>query len=409
MGEEFRFVDVPFPTQWSEVKDVGSFDEFVPRNLQKPATPICLQDYVVDEAGGPHHAAAADEEEETVLSELPDPSEYADDADLSFHHRDSMSYASSEASTAVSRSARRRRGRRAAKAKATSSTSSRLQNVLPILDGPAWEDLMISEDKKVELCDQIESGGRSAAEALDVIKGAVLRMAFEPFGCRLIQLALDAADATTKEAMVREIQGNVLDAISSPHANFVIQKAIEVLPVRSASFIAEELKGHTAEVARHRFGCRILCRLVEHHLSDSSSATELIDEMLQEAEQLIHHNFARHVLELILEHGTAEQKHRIADAIRANLFHNAKNRNASYVVERALVHCDVSDREAIAAELLADSERFLTLATHECGSHVAKAVLTLGGEAARQAKELLEQSAGRVRASKYGKRLMDDI
>jgi len=234
-------------------------------------------------------------------------------------------------------------------------------------------------------------------------------MAFEPFGCRVIQLSLQMADATRKEAIVRELQGHVLDAISSPHANFVIQKAIEILPVTSASFVAEELKGHTSEVARHRFGCRILCRLVEHHLGGSSAATQLIDEMLQEAEQLIHHNFARHVMELILEHGTAEQKHRMADAIRANLFHNAKNRNASYVVERALVFCDDSDRGAVAEELLVDSERFLTLATHECGSHVAKAVLSLGGEAASRAKELLDNSAGRVRASKYGKRVMDDI
>jgi len=223
------------------------------------------------------------------------------------------------------------------------------------------------------------------------------------------------ADATRKETLVMELQGHVLDAVSSPHANFVIQKAIEVLPVASASFVPEELKGHMTEVARHRFGCRILCRLIEHHLcgsSCSSSTAELMDEMLLEAEQLIHHNFARHVMELILEHGTEEHKHRVAGAIRANLFHNAKNRNASYVVERALVFCSAADRKAITSELLADPERFLVLATHECGSHVAKAVLSLNGDAARlvrQAKELLLQSASRVSASKYGKRIMDDM
>jgi len=59
MGEEFRFMEVPYPTQWSEVKD-SSFAEFTSGSLQKPATPIFLQDYVVDEAGGPQRRKSSE-------------------------------------------------------------------------------------------------------------------------------------------------------------------------------------------------------------------------------------------------------------------------------------------------------------------------------------------------------------
>merc|ERR1711977_211075 len=116
------------------------------------------------------------------------------------------------------------------------------------------------------------------------------------------------------DCIVAELYGHVRLAISSPHANFVIQRVIEVLPINSASFVAEELATFAAEVARHRFGCRVLSRLVEHHLCGNGTAPStnvLIDEVLRETDQLIHHNFARHVLELILEHGTKVQKHKI--------------------------------------------------------------------------------------------------
>merc|ERR1719498_1688693 len=125
--------------------------------------------------------------------------------------------------------------------------------------------------------------------------------------------------------------------MASPHANFVIQKIIEVLPVASTAFVAEELAGVAGDVARHRFGCRVLSRLVEHNsigTASSPAIDSLIDELLHEADKLLHHNFARHVLELILEHGKADHRHKIARTLQNNLFNLAKNRCASYVFEK---------------------------------------------------------------------------
>jgi len=165
-------------------------------------------------------------------------------------------------------------------------------------------------------------------------------------------------------------------------------------------------------VARHRFGCRVLSRLIEHHLcgrSTSLATNNLIDELLLEADQLIHHNFARHVLELILEHGNDIQKKKIADMIKMNVFLYAKNRNASYVVEKALALCHAQDTLAIASELLLDPQGFLMLAVHECGTHVVKAVMQSHADCAERANKLLLAEADMVKSSKYGKRLLDEM
>jgi hypothetical protein len=283
---------------------------------------------------------------------------------------------------------------------------------MAILESPPVESLTVTEETKAELIRQLELGGDMMHRAISSIRGSVLKMALEPFGCRVVQVALDVAGPTDKDSLVSELHDHVRLAITSPHANFVIQKVIEVLPAKSASFVAEEMLSFVVEAAQHRYGCRVLCRLVEHHLCgglDCSATTDLIDRLLLKTEQLIHHNFARHVLDLILEHGGASQRQHIAKTIRRDVYCHAKNRYSSYVVEKALTLCSATEAASIACDLLATPEQFLTLAVHECGMHVVKSVVKLHAECGRQAKDLLLANAERVASTKYGKRLLEDM
>jgi pumilio RNA-binding family len=198
----------------------------------------------------------------------------------------------------------------------------------------------------------------------------------------------------------------------SPHANFVIQKIIAVMPVTRASFVSDELIGNVAEVARHRYGCRILCRLVEHHSGAESMATKiLIDELLQDVAPLCHHSFARHVIESVLEHGTYEQRHKVAVEISRDMLHHARNRNSSYVVERALSSCSIEDQRMIASEFLRSGrDRVVGLAMHDCGSHVVKALLISEcTEYVQMIRQILKASEARLTLSKYGKRFLEKI
>lgn len=280
------------------------------------------------------------------------------------------------------------------------------------MEAPNPSQLLVTKEEKSKLIQQLEEGGDAMSRALSSIRGSVVRMSTEPFGCRVVQMVLDVASTSEKERLVDELRGHVLLAIASPHANFVIQKVIEVLPVSSTNFIAEELSCFAAEVARHRFGCRVFSRLVEHHLcsnSTSPATNNLVDELLRQTDQLIRHNFARHVLELILEHGSEVNRHKIAEIIRRHLFDYAKNRSASYVVEKALVFCGPLDTWALASDLLADPQLFLMLAVHECGSHVVKAAMKSHEACALKAKGLFLADPERMKSSRYGKCLLEEI
>merc|ERR1711933_524473 len=111
------------------------------------------------------------------------------------------------------------------------------------------------------------------------------------------------------------LQGAVVEAIKSPHANYVIQKIITVLSVQEAPFIAEEIQGAVAELACHEYCCRVFCRLLENAAADESTV-RLIDSLLAEAEVLFTHAYGHHVVECVLEHGLVHQRSQIVSALR---------------------------------------------------------------------------------------------
>lgn len=318
--------------------------------------------------------------------------------------------ASSEASTAVSRSARRRRGRRAGKEREMEGTAMELRRPLQMMH-KSNETLAVSKERREELLQELDSDALTQSRTIASLHGEVQKMSFELHGCRVVQRALEVGDSVERDHLVEELRGQVAAMIASPYANFVLAKIVEVVSIASANFVAQELATFASEVARHRFGCRILCRLVEHHLSTTGTAnatSQLIAELLVEAEQLINHNFARHVIEMVLEHGTPDQRHSIAMAMRKNVLQTSKNRNGSYVVEKAMQYCSDADQQAIAGELVSDAESFLMLATHECGSHVVEAIVKSHTTSAADARTILLREVDMVSASKYGKQMLQN-
>eukprot|EP00438_Fugacium_kawagutii_P030848 Skav210409 [mRNA] locus=scaffold1416:346185:346427:- [translate_table: standard] len=79
-----------------------------------------------------------------------------------------------------------------------------------------------------------------------------------------MQAALEEASPDFQQAFANELQGKGLKLCQHLHANFVLQKYVELMPSSSASFLLEELTPHAMEVAVHVYGCRVLQRLIEH-------------------------------------------------------------------------------------------------------------------------------------------------
>lgn len=277
---------------------------------------------------------------------------------------------------------------------------------------------------------RLEVGSDAWKNLLEAVQGRVLILAFDASGCRLVQDALESSPEDIGVSLADELRGHIRRAIDSPHANFVLQKMVDVLPAGQISFVIEEIAGTAVETARHRNGCRVLSRVFEHcgaedncaeainegdaddaagKIKSSSLVSTVMDEVLQEATALSRHPLGHFVIEAILQHGTVTQRAKVAESLRGRLTKNAKNRSASYIVERALQLCGPKERDAMVSELLSNESDLLLLAQCRFGRYVVKTVASLDTADGQKARGVLQAASKELRANKYGSRLFDEM
>eukprot|EP00928_Gymnodinium_smaydae_P012065 TRINITY_DN14396_c0_g1_i2.p1 TRINITY_DN14396_c0_g1~~TRINITY_DN14396_c0_g1_i2.p1 ORF type:complete len:507 (+),score=67.04 TRINITY_DN14396_c0_g1_i2:61-1581(+) len=319
--------------------------------------------------------------------------------------------------------ARRRRRQKAASFAAVDASGRRMDRDDAILSEgsakvaqPAWSRdpvvqriLLQSYGPKrcAELTAMLARGGQAAAQALQAIHGSMLALSLDANGCRLVQEAFEVADQSDAAVLAHEFQGHVWTTIASPHGNYVVQKMVEVLPSSIVRFIVDELRGYAMETACHRFGCRVLCRLLEHTGSEASTIA-LMDEVLLQANALFTHEYGHYVIESMLEHGKPMQLSLVARALCNDAMRYAGDAKGAFVMKAALSHCTVSDAQRLVEALFASADQMLTLAQDRCGHHVVLALLRLPAPLSSMAWSALQRLSPQLRSSKYGCRVLEE-
>jgi len=232
------------------------------------------------------------------------------------------------------------------------------------------------------------------------------RMIFQDYcSTRAAQRALETASATEQVALASGLHGRVRSAMQDKNANYAITKAVEVMPGDRIGFIAEELLGYGRDLATHRFGCRVICRILEHLSPRDTNSLSLLEEVLVDAEHLCSQAFGSIVMRHFLEHGP-QFRSRVAAALCQNTVSCALARKGSLVVEAAIRYCSPADAGLLAEQLLGDSDDVWTLATGQFGRHVLCFLLTLEGDKSEIRQSTLDAllpMAKELSTSKYGK------
>lgn len=238
------------------------------------------------------------------------------------------------------------------------------------------------------------------------MRGHVYDLARDPSHCRLLQEVLERCSSREGQRLAEELQGRVWELSTCPHGNFVVQKVISHLSCSASEFIARELQGWAVPAAKNRQACRILCRLLEFR--GSGATWDLIDELLKDVGSLCQHSFAHHVIQSVLEHGKAEHKERIADALLLDGFRFATHKHSSYLIEKVLCYCSERDQEKLIRSL-GTMPKLLELAKTPYGSFVARALLRDERVNYEGAMRLFKQHQKELEESKHGLRFLLEL
>lgn len=217
------------------------------------------------------------------------------------------------------------------------------------------------------------SSERRPMEPLGEVAGRVVALSHHPLGCRILQDALERTHDGAHVALASELRGHVWAAARCPHANHVLQKCVKVLPSSAASFIREELAQGpgVGEAARHRFGCRVLERLVE---SCGGERGSLVDGLAADAAELFAHPCGNFVVQCLLEHAPRECRVRVQRVLEQRIHVATTSCHARAVISKALVCAQGEELASLARALCG---RPGVLQSMACTRHGHKGVLHL--------------------------------
>eukprot|EP00928_Gymnodinium_smaydae_P089349 TRINITY_DN73327_c0_g1_i1.p1 TRINITY_DN73327_c0_g1~~TRINITY_DN73327_c0_g1_i1.p1 ORF type:complete len:574 (-),score=120.47 TRINITY_DN73327_c0_g1_i1:44-1765(-) len=202
---------------------------------------------------------------------------------------------------------------------------------------------------------------------LDRVRGHILALAMDARGCHLVQSLLMLSDDRERGNIVWELRGSLLAVLESPHANHVLQRAVELMKPPALDFVLPELlsQRHPAELARHHYGCRVLERLLEHF--PASLLVECIEGILQDAPNLARHAFGTYVLQHLLEHGEPAQRRRIlVEVLHGDITGTVNNMHAIGVLDKAMTYLAPEDQLSL-AEFVMDTPGLLVQMAYQRG------------------------------------------
>ncbi|CAE7420272.1 PUM2 [Symbiodinium natans] len=259
----------------------------------------------------------------------------------------------------------------------------------------------------VELFSPTPEGARCS------IRGRVWQLCQQQNGCRRVQEAIDACSSDQdRHSLAFEMVGHVWEAARCPFGNYVLQKFITVLRPPDCQFIVDEIssrgKRAASQLARHRYGCRIMQRLLEHVRQEQASS--MVEGLLGEALQLARHQYGNFVMQCVLSHGTLAQQRSLCLLLKPQACELAMDQNASAVLAKALRHVSPEDKVCLANGLLSKPGLLLAMSKIRHGHQTTLALFRiLEGDMLESALNAMRENFALLSRFRYGRVVLRGI
>lgn len=207
------------------------------------------------------------------------------------------------------------------------------------------------------------------ADLRDSLKGEMLHLSLQMYGCRVVQKALEALGEEDLPRLLMEFHHNVISCIHDQNGNHVIQKCIEVMSTKAKNaleagnesqaaffneqieFVIDDVLGNVQSLSCHPYGCRVLQRILEHCVD--STRERALDEIRQCHRALLDDQYGNYVIQHVLKYGRISDRDSILQIVVENgLLRLSKQKFASNVVEKLLNYGTPGQRNSIVREML---------------------------------------------------------
>jgi len=211
-------------------------------------------------------------------------------------------------------------------------------------------------------------------ELMDAVYGQdVVALCLNTHGCRMIQKAIQCLDQEDVCKLITKFKDYVLPFTHDPNGNHVIQRCIQVMssfskcamnngdPDLASSlsgkmqFIIDDIVANVETLSAHRYGCRVVQRVVEH--CEGKQKQDVLDGIMSCDRKLAVDQYGNYVIQQVFMHGGEDDTAKILETLTENnsLLSLSKHKYASNVVESVLVHGKSDHKKKIIDAMLKDT------------------------------------------------------
>ncbi|XP_066532480.1 pumilio homolog 2 isoform X4 [Hoplias malabaricus] len=243
------------------------------------------------------------------------------------------------------------------------------------------------------------------------IRGHVLPLALQMYGCRVIQKALESisSDQQVISDIVRELDGHVLKCVKDQNGNHVVQKCIECVQPQALQFIIDAFQGQVFVLSTHPYGCRVIQRILEHCTQEQT--LPILEELHQHSEQLGQDQYGNYVIQHVLEHGRPEDKSKIVAEVRGKVLALSQHKFASNVVEKCVIHSSRAERALLIDEVCCQKDgphsALYTMMKDQYANYVVQRMIDMAEPAQRKIiMHKIRPHIATLRKYTYGKHIL---
>lgn len=185
----------------------------------------------------------------------------------------------------------------------------------------------------------LEYSNRAQVKSLTrCIENSVCLLSMDPFGCHVVQKALDCVDEEMKHIIVEELLNNVSETMIHRYACHVWQKLFELrwesTPPQFMKRVNEELKGMWNLVAIEETGSLVVQNIFENCTEEDKRPCVL--EVIEKIDEIIRGQWGNWVIQHMVECATEPHREAVISIIIENSPVYSTDQYASKVVEKLL-------------------------------------------------------------------------
>ena len=196
---------------------------------------------------------------------------------------------------------------------------------------------------------------------------------------------VDSPDGSSADILTRALAPAAARLCIDSHGNHVIQRILQKLEHKHATFVFAAVAAGVGDVARHRHGCCVIQRCLDSPPTEARS--HLVHRIVEKSLDLMQDAYGNYVVQYVLDVCEDADVHAVCDSVVGRVSSLAIQKFSSNVMEKCLERCTEGTKEYYLQEL-SDPHRIRELMVDPFGNYVVQRALSVASHA--QAVRLVE-------------------